>query len=192
MSIVISFKEEMEMAKVLTSKDVQSFLVIQGVLTLLFGVAVVFWPGLTLAILVYLFGAYILISGILHIVHAISSVTKSKWWPLNGFLGLVELGFGIYILRHPSESFDVFIALIGFALIIRGIVQLVDTLFDDKSSDMSRWMTAFSGTLAAVVGILVINQKVAAGIAFVWLLGLYAIVVGVMELSTARGILEDK
>jgi uncharacterized membrane protein HdeD (DUF308 family) len=192
MSIVTSFKEEKDMAKVLASNDVHSFLVINGVLTLLFGVAVVFWPALSLAILVYLFGAYILISGVLHIIHGITNVNHDIWWPLNAALGLIELGFGVYILRHPHESFDVFIALIGFALIIRGIIQLVATLFDDKSGDTKRWIAAFSGLLAAVVGIFVINQKVAAGVAFVWLLGLYAIVIGVLELSSARGILEDK
>jgi len=176
------------MAKALEAQELRSVLMFQGVITLLFGVAVIFWPGLTLAILIYLFGAYILVSGIVHIVHGLSGLGKDSWAGLVALLGLVELGFGVYILRHPKETFTVFIALIGFILIIRGVIELVSALFDTKSDGGSRGLAVFSGLFAAVVGIIILDQKAAAGVAFVWLLGVYAIVVGILELSAARSI----
>jgi uncharacterized membrane protein HdeD (DUF308 family) len=178
------------MASTLKAKDANAVLVLQGAITLLFGVAVVFWPSLTLSVLVHLFGAYILVSGIAHVFYGLNKAAGDNWWALIGLLGLVELGFGVYALRHPLETFSVFIALLGFILIIRGIVQLVGALLDTQSDDMGRGVTVLSGLFAAVVGIIVLNQKVAAGIAFVWLLGVYAIVVGVLELMTARNLQE--
>jgi uncharacterized membrane protein HdeD (DUF308 family) len=192
MSIIVSFKKENVMAKALTSKDVHGVLVAQGVITLLFGVAVVFWPSLTLAILVYLAGAYILVSGIAHIFHGLSTTSTNKWWALTALLGVTELGFGVYILRHPAESFSVFISLIGFILIIRGVIELVSALFDPQSSDTNRGLSVFTGLFAIVVGIVVLDQKAAAGIAFVWLLGIYAITVGIIELMVARSVELDK
>jgi len=178
------------MAKTLIAKDVHAVLVFQGVLTLLFGVAVIFWPGLSVATLIYLFGAYILVSGIVHLFHGLSSTMGDSWWVLVSLLGLVELGFGIYILRHVHETFTVFISLIGFVLIIRGVIQLVSALFDTRADDIKKGITVVSGLFAAVVGIVILNQKAAAGIAFVWLLGLYAIVIGLMELMATRALQE--
>ena len=180
------------MAQALEAKELRSVLMFQGVITLLFGIAVIFWPGLTLAILIYLFGAYILVSGIVHIVSGLSNLGRDSWAALVALLGLVELGFGVYVLRHPHETFTVFIALIGFILIIRGVIELVSALFDTKSDGGSRGLQVFSGLFAAVVGIVILDQKEAAGIAFVWLLGVYAIVVGILELSAARSITDGK
>lgn len=174
------------MANALVAKDIRMALTLQGVLTLLFGVAVIFWPSLSLSVLTYLFGAYILVSGIIHLFHGLTMPRHESRWVLICLLGLAELGFGIYVLRHPHETFTVFIALIGFILIIRGVVELVSALFDTRSDDVARGMTVVAGLFAAVVGIIILNQKIAAGIAFVWLLGLYAIVVGVMELLAVR------
>jgi uncharacterized membrane protein HdeD (DUF308 family) len=174
------------MAKELLSKDVRSALVFQGVITLLFGVAVVFWPSLSLAILIYLAGAYILVSGVLHVFHGLTKMDMDYHRALNALLGVVELGFGIYILRHPKESFSVFIALVGFILIIRGVIELVSALLNTKATDVVRGISIFSGLFAAVVGIIILDQKAAAGIAFVWLLGLYAIVVGVIEIVAVK------
>ncbi len=176
------------MAKAVTAKDVHGVLVFQGILTLLFGVAVIFWPSLTLVILIYLVGAYLLVSGIAHIFHGLASMTHGGYWFLTAVLGLVELGFGVYILRHPAETFSLFIGLLGFILIIRGVMELVGALLDTKADGGSRGMSVFSGLFAAVVGIIILDQKATAGIAFVWLIGIYAIVVGIVELMAARSI----
>ena len=176
------------MAKALTSKDVKSVLVFQGILTLLFGMAVIFWPHLTLAVLIYLFGAYILVMGVAHIFKGLSNVSSDMWWALTTLLGVVELGFGVYILRHPTETLSLFIALIGFILIIRGVIEMVIALFDNESDSSSRGIAIFSGLFAVVVGIIILDQKEASGIAFVWLLGIYTIVIGLVEIMAARSI----
>ena len=43
---------------------------IRGLLAVLFGLAAFIWPGLTLLVLVYLFGAYALAYGVLLIIRA--------------------------------------------------------------------------------------------------------------------------
>lgn len=174
------------MAKSLAVRDVQGSLVLHGILALVFGFTAVFWPSLTLQILVYLFGVYILVAGVLHVVHGMSTVDKADWWFLNAVLGVVELGFGVYLLRHPSVTFKTFILLVGLALIIRGVIELVSSLFSEVGNSISRTLTVLAGLLAIVAGIIVLDQKQSAGVAFVWILGVYAIVVGAMQVAVAR------
>ncbi len=46
-------------------------LVVRGVTAILFGITAFTWPGLTVAILVVMFGAYVLMDGIFGIVDSI-------------------------------------------------------------------------------------------------------------------------
>lgn len=175
------------MAKAVTAKDVKNSLVFFGVLTLIFGVAAVFWPSLTIVTLVYLVGAYLLVSGIVHVLHGLVSVgDPGSAWYLTALLGVVELGFGLYMLRHPAETFTKFVVLLGFALIIRGVVEIVGAMFSNFSDGNSRYLAVISGLLALVAGIVILDQRVGGGIAFVWILGAYAIVVGIMSIASAR------
>jgi uncharacterized membrane protein HdeD (DUF308 family) len=66
---------------------------LRGLLALVFGVLVFFWPGISLMALVILFGAYVLTDGIFTIVTAIGKAAERQkpWWPmlLEGIVGIV-------------------------------------------------------------------------------------------------------
>ena len=58
-------------------------LAIRGVAGILFGIAAFVWPGLTLAVLVLLFGAYAFVDGIFAIFAGISMRREQNhWWLL--------------------------------------------------------------------------------------------------------------
>ena len=152
-------------------------LTLRGVLAVLFGIAAVFWPGLTIVTLLYLFAAYILVSGVVDIVHGVGSIFKRTSWFLILILGLIELGVGVYLLRHPHVTFATFILLIGFALIIRGVFEGVGA-FSDSLSSTNRVLMIFASIVAILAGILLLFQPASAGVAFVWIVGLYALIVG--------------
>ena len=58
-------------------------LVLGGLVTLIFGVAAVFWPGITLLVLLYLFSAYVLVSGVLDISAGLGTVGVVDTWFLK-------------------------------------------------------------------------------------------------------------
>jgi uncharacterized membrane protein HdeD (DUF308 family) len=151
----------------------------EAVLAILFGIAAVFWPGLTLVVLVYLFSAYVLIWGISELVHGLMSIRRRGTWWLTAILGVVGLGVGVYLIRHPHVSFATLILLIGLTLIVRGVLEVVGGFLDQLSS-AQRALSIFVGVLAVIAGIIVLLQPVAGGVAFVWVLGLYALIYGAL------------
>lgn len=176
------------------AKDLWEAWLVRGVITVIFGVAAVFWPGLTIATLVYLFGAFVLVSGIVTIINGILDVKNNLTWFLTILVGGFELGVGVYLLRHPLLSFLTLILLIGFVLIARGIIEIVHALLESTSAT-TRTLDILSGLFALAVGIFILFQKASASVAFVWLLGFYAIVVGCMRVSVAieaRRLLDQK
>ncbi len=159
-------------------------LVSGGAATIIFGVAVVFWPGLTLLVLLYLFSAYVLINGMVNISAGISSIGQADSWFLPVALGLFELGVGVYLLRHTTVKFNTFIILIGFVLIARGIIEAINAYYDAKATTKVQALSYLSSLAALVAGIVILFvAKESQGVDFVWILGLYGIGVGTLQLA---------
>lgn len=152
-------------------------LTLRGALAVLFGIAAVFWPGITLVTLLYLFSAYILVSGVIDIVHGVGGISKRAAWFLTLILGFAELGVGVYLLRHPHVAFTTFILLLGFMLIVRGVFEGV-AAFSESSTNTNRVLMIIASLVAIIAGIVLLFQPASAGVAFVWILGLYALIVG--------------
>ncbi len=162
------------------SKDAWWSLVVGGLVTLIFGVAVLFWPGETLLVLLYLFSTYVLISGVVNIVSGLNLTSVSDTWFLPVIMGAFELGVGVYLLRHTAVKFTTFIVLIGFTLIARGLIEAVNVYYNTKLSTKVQALGYISGLVSVVAGIVILFSKQPQGISFVWILGLYALVVGII------------
>jgi uncharacterized membrane protein HdeD (DUF308 family) len=157
--------------------------VAQGILAILFGIAALFWPGLTLKTLVVLFSAFVVAWGIAEIIKALASIESffGSWW-LSLIFGLFGLGVGVYLIRHPAVSFATFILLIGFVLIVRGVFDIVSAFFDDWSPT-GKVLGVIAGIISVIAGIFILNQPVEGGVAFVWVLGFYSLVVGPIAIA---------
>src|SRR5215207_2455203 len=65
-------------------------LLLRGIAAVLFGLAALFWPGLTLFVLIIFFGAYALVDGVLAIMAGIRGSEGSRWLLLaEGVVGVL-------------------------------------------------------------------------------------------------------
>lgn len=172
------------MAKQVDNSNVHWWaLTLRGVVAIVFGVSAVFWPGLTLATLVYLVGAFVLASGLVGMVESAVSIGENRAWFLHMIVALAELGVGLYLLRHPAVAFATFILVIGIMFIARGVLEVVAALAVNDASATSRTMVMLSGAAAVILGVVLLFQPVSAGVAFVWILGLYALITGPLMIA---------
>ena len=167
-----------------TVKPMWEALMVRGIAGILFGIAAVFWPGLTLVTLVYIFSIYILVSGMVGIVTGVSHLVKGKAWFLGLILGFAELAVGVYLVRHPAVTFATFVLVIGLILVARGVFEIVMGLTEDSMATQ-KMLLVIGGLLSAVVGIFIMLQPAAGGVAFVWVLGLYALITGPIMVALA-------
>lgn len=171
-----------------TLREMWGALALRGMVAILFGLAAVFWPGLTIVTLVYLFGAYVVSSGLVNIVTGLTNLNGAgvSFWGriLLLILGAGELGVGVYLLRHPHVSFATLILLIGLTLIVRGLFDLFAGIFGEGSITYRVTMIV-GGLVAGVAGVVLLLQPASGGVAFVWLLGLYALIIGPLLVALA-------
>lgn len=95
-------------------------LLLQGVFSILIGLAVFNYPGITVAVLFFLFSMWLIVIGIVMIVIAIivRKETEIEWF-LAG-TGIVSLIIGILLINNPSSSFSIIAMLAGIYALISG------------------------------------------------------------------------
>lgn len=159
-------------------------LTVRGVAAILFGLVALFWPGLTLVTLVYVFSAFLLVSGLIGMIMSIVTIRSNKYWFMDLLLSFLELGIGVYLVRHISVTLATFILLVGISFVVRGVVEVVRA-FVDASASNHRVLLGLGGLVSLITGLVILRQPVAGGVAFVWVLGLYALISGPLMIALA-------
>jgi len=101
---------------------------LEGIVTLIFGLLLLFSPTMALLILVQFVGIYWLISGLFAIVEIFAANrTAFRGWLL--FYGIIGILAGLAVLRYPLVSMilipTVLVVFLGITGILMGIISLV-------------------------------------------------------------------
>jgi len=152
-------------------------LALRGLLALLFGLVVVLWPGLVLAVLALLFGIYALVDGAITFVPALRSTERGarRWLPLSE--GAVSIIAGlIALLLSVMSGNELIYVIVGWAL-ATGVLKIL-TAVVLRAEVENGWLLAGSGALSVLFGVLLV---VLAGSDVPFLapfIGAFAVVVG--------------
>ena len=153
-------------------------LLLRGVLAILFGVAAYAWPGMTLATLVTLFGAFAFVDGIFNVFHAFSGRKgDERWWVLL-LEGLLGIAFGVITFQAPEITATVLILYIAFWAMATGVLRIILAVRLRKEIEGEWWM-ALAGLAGIVFGVLMVARPGAGALALLWLVAIWAIVGGV-------------
>jgi len=116
--------------------------VAEGVLAILAGIAMLFWPGATAVLLVVLFGIFVLVWGVVDLIRSLLGIGKVSTWWLELIFSVLTIGLGVFLLRNTEISLAIFILLIGFIFILRGVVDLL-TAFFSRDADVKEARALF-------------------------------------------------
>ena len=152
----------------------------RGLAAILFGVVTLVWPGLSLSVLVLLFGIFAVISGITAVAAALRNA-REPGWGLLLFEGILGILAGVVALIWPGITALAFLFLIAAWAIITGILELVAPLSFPMSGGRAV-LSVLAGLVSVVFGVLIAAQPASGLLAVVWLIGVYAIVIGVMHI----------
>jgi len=152
----------------------------RGIAALVFGVIALVWPNLTVLALVLLFGIYAIISGITAVAAALQNREVHGWGVLL-FEGVLWLLAGVVALVWPGITALSFLYLLAAWAIITGILELIAPLSFPMSGGRGVLMV-LSGLVSIVFGIVIAAQPASGLLAVAWLIGIYAIVFGILHI----------
>jgi uncharacterized membrane protein HdeD (DUF308 family) len=150
---------------------------LRGTLAVLFGMMALAWPGITVFVLVALFGAYALVDGAIAVAQAIGGklVVGRGWLVLEGIAGVLA---GIVTFVWPGITALVLLVVIAAWALVTGVFEIVAAVWLRREIK-GEWLLALSGALSVLFAVLLVINPGAGAIAVVWVIGAYAIVFGV-------------
>ena len=169
--------------KLSITKEIWWLVLVTGIVTTLFGFVALFWPKLTLATLVYLYAIFVVLIGAFSLFQALSSIKKEPLWWLMTLFALFNIGIGVFLLRNPLITAAIFVALLAVFIFVQSIIDLVVASYSGKGD--GRWLWVLTGIFGIAMGFVVLFYPLAATVAFVWALGLYALVHGIVAIAFA-------
>jgi uncharacterized membrane protein HdeD (DUF308 family) len=154
---------------------------LRGVLAILFGIAALSWPGVTLVTFVTFFGAFALVDGIFDVIHAIRFRKDIEHWGLALVGGIAGIGFGVLVLAAPvatSTAAGVIVALYvaGWA-IVTGALRIV-MAFRLRKEIEGEWVLGLSGLVSVVLGVWILTHPTAGALGLIWVIGVFALILG--------------
>jgi uncharacterized membrane protein HdeD (DUF308 family) len=153
---------------------VSSLLILRGVVAVLFGIFAVVWPGLTLGTLSILLALWFIISGVAGIITSVMS--REGNWVLSMLVAILEVCVGTYLVQRPQITIALLVGLVAIVFVTRGVVDIVSSIID--SNEENRWINALLGLIGLIAGVVIWRYPETSTLAFVWVLGLYAIIAG--------------
>jgi uncharacterized membrane protein HdeD (DUF308 family) len=167
-------------------------LVLRGLAAVAFGIVALTLPDVTLATLVMVFGAYVLVEGLLTLYIAIRGWKErdDRWLML--IAGVLGVAIGVLTFRAPAITAVALLLYIAAWALVIGALNIVQAIRLRKHIQGELWLV-LSGIAGILFAVIALWNPIAGALSLVWVIGAYAIVYGALllalgiELKLARG-----
>jgi uncharacterized membrane protein HdeD (DUF308 family) len=149
-------------------------LLVRGLASILFGIAALALPGITLASLVLVYGAYCFTDGLV----AFFGGYNTKFWQ-GLFVGLISVGAGLTTFFYPGVTALVLLYLIATWAVVRGVFEIMAAIEFRKMIE-NEWMLVLAGLASIAFGFLVVLHPGAGALSILWIMGSYALLFGIL------------
>jgi uncharacterized membrane protein HdeD (DUF308 family) len=155
-------------------------LALRAAAAVLFGIVALVWPGITVTALVLLFGAFVLVDGLMNLYAAINHDPADKRHRSTLALeGVAGVAIGVVTLVWPGITALALLWLIAAWALITGVLEIVVAV-GLRRAIRHEWLVGIVGVLSVLFGIVLVVAPVAGALAITWAIGWYAVLSGIV------------
>lgn len=158
-------------------KNIWWILIVSSVLLIAVGVYALAFPGATIEFFAILFGLILLFGGAFGFVRSL--INKSGASSIGVVFGVIAFIIGIFILLYPAVFVGILVFIFATILLIKSILTL--QLSAGTKSSSKGWLIA-SGVMGIIASIFLFISPIIGGLAILMILGIYAILLGVLAI----------
>ena len=149
---------------------------VRGIASVAFGIFAFFYPGVTLGLLVTVFGIYAVIDGLA----SLWGIFRGRSTGLTAILqALASLAAGAFCLALPGMAAIYLVFLIGLWNIAVGLLQVAGAMVLRKDIG-SAGLLAAGGALSALLGVLILLYPAGSAVSIIWIIAGAAVLVGLV------------
>lgn len=157
---------------------------LRGMAAIIFGVVAFAQPAQALQALVLVFGAYALVDGIFAIFAGIAARGYfERWWAVL-LEGMAGVAIGLLTFFWPAITALILVYFIAAWALITGIFEIVAAI-QLRRVITGEWMLILGGLLSILFGILLFVFPAVGAVSVIWMIGIYAITFGILEIIFA-------
>lgn len=143
-----------------------------GIVAVIFGLCAAIWPSVARSTLLYFFGIFFVVNGLVGIIAALLVRQEFPLWWLQVAAGVASILLGIAVIIRPS-----FVLLLAIWAIITGIFELAVVIGHRGVQPASLPLAA--GVILIILGaFFFVANSLGALLAIIWVIGLYTLVYG--------------
>jgi uncharacterized membrane protein HdeD (DUF308 family) len=159
-------------------------LLLRGIVSV--ALALLLWlrPGVGLATLMLLLGAYMLVDGIVAVFTAIGGRSDNPdwgWMLAGGVLGALV---GLLTLRAPAATALVIVLYVAVWAMMVGVTQIVTAIRVRNEID-NEWMLILGGVLAVLLGLFILWSPGAGVLSMLWTIATFVFLFGLLLIFAA-------
>jgi len=137
------------------------------------------YPGLTVAMLVLFFGAWVLVDGVFRVVGAIGGRATDPEWGWHLVIGILGIMIGFLTFHAPRiTALALVIYIAAWALMI-GATEIALAI-KLRREIKGEWFLILMGLLSILFAFMLLWNPIPGALALVWLIGAYAIAFGIL------------
>ena len=151
---------------------------LRGAIAVVFGVLVFAWPAVTFQTLVFLFGGYALLDGVLTLATAIGGrhTPENHWLPV--LESLVSVWVSIVILRDPAAAAFALVFFVSIWAMTTGFLRVVTAIHPGREISGEPWL-ALSGVLSVLFAFMLMLRPALGVIGVAWVISGFALAMAV-------------
>jgi uncharacterized membrane protein HdeD (DUF308 family) len=160
------------------------WVMLRGIVALIFGLLTLFNPELTLLVLVMFFGAYALVDGVVTIISAIIHRRGERRWAGLLVRGVVGIAAGLVTFAMPAITGLVLLYVIATWAVITGLLEIA-TAVNLRKILRGEWLLILAGVLSVAFGLFLFAAPGAGALTVALWIGAYAVLFGILLISLA-------
>jgi uncharacterized membrane protein HdeD (DUF308 family) len=157
-------------------------LLLLGIVSVVLGALLIFWPGQTLTVVTSIFGIFMIFSGVVRFFIAVFDSGSEQRW-LMVFSGIIGVVLGVIVMKNPEAVVRIIVLITAIFWLISGMVDLFRGLTDSGMPD--RGLRIGFGALSAAFGVAILLWPAPTVLVFAVFAGVYAMFFGVLEILAA-------
>ncbi len=170
------------------SRNFRWTLAVRGIAAIIFGILALTWPSMTLLGLVIIFGVYALVDGVMALTGSLVYRKAVQEWWLILLLAIASIALGILTFVRPQITALVLLLLIAARALVVGGLEIAAAI-EYRHVIRHEWLLVLSGIFSVLFGLFVFVYPLSGALAIIWLIGIYALLVGISQVAfsiTAR------
>ncbi len=156
----------------------------RGIANALLGIIILVWPVATVYVVVLFFALNLISVGLYSIFEPLFDRTNPHSI-MDVIVGVLSVVFGLYLIIKPEFAAGIIAVVLALWAILFGVLDIILASKARKLKLEFGWLFAFTGVISLLFGLYLILFPVAGILNITWLVGLYALVIGIMLLLSS-------